>query len=421
MSMRYAIFGAGKSAQSARLVADNMGIEVVLFDEAEEGDQNSFDRKDLLKFDCLIFSPGFSAVHPWRVLAEGSGLPCLSEIAFAAKYWKGRIIGVTGTNGKSTVTVLIKEALELAGYQSVAAGNIGYTFSEAVLSTSNIEEAYAVVEISSFQAELACDLELDILIWTNFDEDHLDRYATLKDYFKAKACLLQCLKKESICIIGPQVAPWISELEKSFSNYISDNNDRSDAFDLSSESIFNQYPYSENYSLIVKLWRSMDWSAPALTKVADSFVLAPSHLSLVAEFGGSRYWDDSKATNFHATLAAFRSIDGPIVWIGGGRCKGGDLQAFAQKVARRVDVAILYGEVAHQMKKFFCSSLKSIYFYSIFEDAVHSAVKIGSSIPHANVLLSPGFSSLDQFNSYEERGKSFTHIVLSLKSSPLIE
>ena len=111
MSVSYAIFGSGISAQGARRLALSNGSKVVLFDESGKGDQMDFRSEDLSKFDGFIFSPGFAADHPWRVLVEASGLPCLSELAFAARYWKGRIIGVTGTNGKSTVTALLELSL----------------------------------------------------------------------------------------------------------------------------------------------------------------------------------------------------------------------------------------------------------------------------------------------------------------------
>ena len=413
----YAIFGSGISAQGARRLALSNGFKVVLFDESGKGDQMDFRSEDLSKFDAFIFSPGFAADHPWRVLVEASGLPCLSELAFAARYWKGRIIGVTGTNGKSTVTKLLVEALKVSKLTSIATGNIGYSFSEAVLSNFNFPEAYAVLEISSFQAELIDGLKLDALLWTNLAEDHLDRYATINDYYEAKSRLLHCLKKSNFCVIGPQVSDWIDHMNEEFISCIL--KDKSTHLDckLCQESIFRYPPNSDNFLLVAKLWSLMNQSPDSLVKAANSFVPAPHRLNKIREIEGVKFWDDSKATNFHATLTALQSFNGPVVWIGGGRSKGGNIQAFIKKVVQQVDVAVLYGEAADCIVASLGSTPASVHVYPLFEDAVLAAAKIGFSIPNVNVLLSPGFSSFDQFKSYEERGKSYTRIVLSLKSS----
>ena len=188
------------------------------------------------------------------------------------------------------------------------------------------------------------------------------------------------------------------------------------AYKLCQKSIFRYPPNSDNFLLVAKLWSLMNLPPYSLVEAANSFAPALHRLNKITVIGGVQFWDDSKATNFHATLAALQSFNGPIVWIGGGRSKGGDIQAFIKKVVQKVDVAVLYGEVADCIVTSLGSSPASVHVYPLFEDAVLAAVKIGLSIPHANVLLSPGFSSFDQFKSYKERGKSFTRIVLSLKS-----
>ena len=350
-------------------------------------------------------------------MAEASGSPCLSEIAFAARYWDGKVIGVTGTNGKSTLTALIDKALSISGHVSVAAGNIGYPFSDAVLSEANQSDAYAVLEISSFQAELADGLLLDGFLWTNFAEDHLDRYDSMSRYFRAKARLFNCLKRDGLCVIGSQVAHWMASQRKAFDGYTIAHELADLAHQLDADSVFKQFPYSENFSLAAELWRLMDQPSGALIEAANSLALLPHRLKVVAECGSVRFWNDSKATNFHATLAALRSIDRPIVWIGGGRVKGGDVEAFAQQAGPQVDMAVLYGEVAERLAKALKGSLGSVHVYKCFDHAVAAAAELAAKIPHANVLLSPGFASYDQFDSFDARGKSFNDSVLSLKNA----
>jgi len=417
MSKPYAIFGAALSAQAARRLAQAKGFDVVLVDEAGEGDQTTFEACDLSRFECLIFSPGFAAEHPWRVLAEGSGVPCLGELAFAARYWEGSMLGITGTNGKTTLTYLLEKALGLCGHVSVAAGNIGYPFSDAVLSQANQPQAYAVLEISSFQAELVDGLQLDALLWTNFAEDHLDRYNSMSLYFHAKAQLFHCLKSDGICVIGPQVANWMASQRNEFDACTIAYEDAALVFKLAADSVFHRFPYSEDFSLAAELWWLLGMPSDSLIEAANTFMLAPHRLDVVAERDGVRFWNDSKATNFHATLAALESVDRPIVWIGGGSVKGGDVEAFAREVAGRVDVAILYGEVAERLAVALKGALESIHVHERFDDAIRAAAELAATIPGANVLLSPGFASFDQFDSYDQRGKSFTDTVLSLKNA----
>ena len=417
MSKQYAIFGAGLSAQAARRLAEAKGLSVVLIDEAGEGDEATFEASDLERIQCSDVSPGVAAEHPGRILAKGSTKPCLSEIAFAARYWEGRIIGVTGTNGKSTITALLDNALSLSGHVSLAAGNIGYPFSDAVISEANQSEAYVVLEISSFQAELTDGLQLDGLLWANFAEDHLDRYGSMPRYFGAKARLFNCLKRDGLCVIGSQVAEWMANQRKAFDGCSIAHEVADLVLQLDADSVFQRFPYSKNFSLAVELWRLMNQPPAALIEAANAFVLPPHRLDVVAECGSVRFWNDSKATNFHATIGALRSIDRPIVWIGGGRAKGGDIEAFAQQVASRIDIAILYGEVAERLAKALKSFLEPVHIHKRLDHAITAAAELAAKIPQANVLFSPGFASYDQFDSFAARGKSFNDMVLSLKNA----
>ncbi|MGB0408697.1 MAG: UDP-N-acetylmuramoyl-L-alanine--D-glutamate ligase [Opitutales bacterium] len=414
MSERTAIFGAGLSGQAARRLALALGQEVVLFDEGGQGDRAVFEDGDVVGFDRLIFSPGFAADHPWRLRAVQSGVLCQAEIAFAAQYWRGKIIGVTGTNGKSTLTRLLTESLQCAGHQAVSAGNIGLPLSDAVLAVENAEGAYAVCEISSFQAELADGLELDALLWTNFAEDHLDRYASMANYFMAKARLVHCLKEEAICVVGPRVAHWFDLFKQPFGHAVVAADAAIMMDQLAEASVFRRFPYTENFSLAAQYWCLAGEPEAALLQAASDYTLAAHRLDVVAVKQQVRFWNDSKSTNFHASLAALAAVPRPIVWIGGGRAKGGDIEAFARALSSKVDAAVLYGEVAPRLFDALSGRLKSVHLCPRFENAVVTAHNVAQPMDGANVLLSPGFASLDQFQSYEERGKSFISTVLGL-------
>ena len=143
--------------------------------------------------------------------------------------------------------------------------------------------------------------------------------------------------------------------------------------------------------------------------------MLPSHrLSLVAEKDGVRFWNDSKATNFHAALAALDAMQGPVVWLGGGQSKGGDLAEFAREVAPRVDAAVLVGQTGPELAKELVDKHDAVYIHENFEEAVLGAARLAQSMKDPDVLFSPAFSSFDLFASYEARGKLFTSIVLGL-------
>ncbi|MGB0744529.1 MAG: UDP-N-acetylmuramoyl-L-alanine--D-glutamate ligase, partial [Opitutales bacterium] len=406
--------GSGLSGRAAQSLAHARGFEATLYDEADTGDSGSFDLHCLEKFDRFVFSPGFAAQHPWRQLVEDSGKRIQSELSFAAEFWKGRIIGVTGTNGKTTLTRFLAEALVSVGKLAVAAGNIGQPLSSLVLDTGNSNNAIAVCEISSFQAELTDGLELDALLWTNFAEDHLDRYNNMMDYFLAKASLLDCLRKDAICVFGPQVVQWFDHFSKPIGQAVVSVDGNKLLERLSPGSALSRRPFCENFTLTAEYWRLAGEPEDVLIEAANRFSLAPHRLDVVTEKNGVTYWNDSKSTNFHSTMAAVQAVPRPIYWIGGGKLKGGELDAFAEKLSEKIDAAIIYGEAAPPMSEALRNRLEIVQSIPVFEHAVAVATQLASANTPANVLLSPGFSSFDQFESYEARGKTFNSLVLGL-------
>ena len=418
MGQHIAIFGAGRSGRAAIRLAARLGDTAVCFDEAGAGDRQCFGRDDPAGFDAFVFSPGFAAGHPWRVLAEASGKCCQSELAYAAAHWQGELIGVTGTNGKTTVTRLLKEALLASGRRAVACGNIGLPMSEAVLDLAAGPETVAVVEISSFQAELPGQLELDGFLWTNFAEDHLDRYATMRDYLSAKANLLGCVKPGATTVFGARIREQLDAeglLPPSLLQGTSPVHDqiKRPHFPLP-EGPLSRPPHQYNFDLVASYWQQKRYPAAALLEAAAAFELSSHRLQRIAVKDGVCFWDDSKATNFEAALAAAAGLERPIIWIGGGRAKGGDVANFAREIGGRIDAAVLYGEVADTLAANLPKALDPVRVCPQFEAAVHEAFAIGRTMSGAQVVLSPGFASFDQFSSYTDRGKSFVSIVLGL-------
>jgi UDP-N-acetylmuramoylalanine--D-glutamate ligase len=288
--------------------------------------------------------------------------------------------------------------------------------SEAVLGPACRADAVAVVEISSFQAELPGDLELDALLWTNFAEDHLDRYATMHDYLAAKANLLSCLKPGATVVFGSGLreqldAAGLAPLPGEVAS------DPLMPAGLYPEGALSRLPHRHNFEMVASYWQQKRCPGAALLEAAAAFELSPHRLQQVAEKAGVCFWDDSKATNFEAALAAVAALDRPIVWIGGGQAKGGDVAGFSRAIGVRVDAAVVYGEAAEALAANLPKALDPVRVCPQFEEAVGTACRLASTMPGAQVLLSPGFASFDQFASYAERGKSFISIVLGLSRS----
>lgn len=404
------------SGRSASSLAKGLGLEVRLFDEGGQGDACKFDDKLLRDFDACIFSPGFAATHHWRVLAESSSKPIYSELGFAASCWGGRLIGITGTNGKTSLTSLLFEGLKAAGIKTVEAGNIGAPLSDFVLSEFNREATFAVCEISSFQAELTSGLQLDGLIWTNFAEDHLNRYASMEEYFAAKRKLIESLRPGAPAFLGADVHafdPSVGDAPNVF--VVGENSKQLER--LSPESPFRSYPQSANFSLATAFWDYFGFPPESLIDSADKFELAAHRLSRVTEWRGVGFWNDSKATNFHAALAAMDALKGNIYWIGGGSFKGGDLKAFVRSTATKVQGAFLYGAVAEEMADHFRETKSPFEQHVDFLDAVRAAAKAALANTPSVVLLSPGFASFDQFPGYAARGDAFVTAIFKLKDN----
>ena len=406
-----AIFGAGLSGRAVTRLCSTLGMNYQVYDEAGMGDHRQFFRADVERYDGFIFSPGFASSHPWRVLAEKSNRPCLSELGFAMSFWRGKILGVTGTNGKTTVTNLLKCALEASGEKAVAAGNLDQPLSEYYLEYGKDSCFWAVCEISSFQAELPLGMQMDALIWTNFSEDHLDRYSGMQEYFEAKANLLHCLKPDSPVILGESVKAWNSSLS-SLDTFSS----RVEKLQLPAESPFASEPQVGNLRLVARLWAQLGLPIKGLEMAASNFQMAPHRLAKVAEWDDVCFWNDSKATNFSAALAALGTFGKPIFWIAGGQSKGGDLIAFAESAARCCEAIYLYGEVAEEMASAFRNSSPPVKVHQCLEEAVVNAYVDALKVSSAIVLLSPGFASFGDFESYADRGENFISTVLSLKN-----
>ncbi len=408
-----AVFGGGVSGRAVLTLLEKIEATGVLYDEKQPGARAAFSPVDATAHRLVVYSPGFRPDHAWLVAARLAGCLCLGELDFAALFWHGTVIAVTGTNGKTTSVEFLTHALRQVRRDAYATGNVGYSFSQLVVDEKGGEaEAIAVCEVSSFQAETLVYFRADAALWTNFAEDHLERHAGLRAYFEAKWRLLD-RTVGGIVLTGSSVQQYALAAGRVLPADACVATDDQPADVLLSGTVFEYYPQRENFLLIAAWWRQEGLAESALYAAAHTFAPSRHRLAQVGCRNGVQYWNDSKATNFHAVEAALRRFPSPVWLIVGGRAKGGDLHAFVGRIAPRVKHAFIIGEtrqaladasVAHHVSYTLCSSL---------EEAVQQAAQRAVADDH--VLLSPGFASFDMFKNYEDRGDQFEQWVNKLR------
>lgn len=406
-----AVLGYGVSGRGLAALLRASGIWYEVYDEYDgEARHREFDKTRASLHGLVLYSPGFSQDHPWLVAAREAGCQLMGELDFASLFWSGALVTITGTNGKTTTTEFLSFAMKRVGMKAVAVGNIGYPVSR-LHEIGNYGATTAVCEVSSFQSESIEQLRPQALLWTNFGEDHLDRYDSLKGYFAAKWKLVERLARPRL-IVGRSVADYAAEFGYTLPSFcqIVDVEEENGLIPVGS--CFNSYPQRENYLIVRAYWKQEGLNLQALEDAARQFQPPHHRLGLVQKIGETEFWNDSKATNFNSSLAALKSFDGPILWIGGGKFKGGDVADFARSVGLMIQKAYLIGESANELARNFSQNAVEHKVCNELEAAVAAAYADaqGGTI----VLLSPGFSSFDQFSSYSERGIRFEKAVLSL-------
>jgi UDP-N-acetylmuramoylalanine--D-glutamate ligase len=326
------------------------------------------------------------------------------------------VIAVTGTNGKTTLTEFLTHALRAIGRPAQATGNIGHSFARLVAETrGGAPDAYAICEVSSFQAETLRHFRADATLWTNFAEDHLERHAGLEGYFGAKWNLVTRTAPGAI-LAGTTVQRFAQKFDRPLAPAARVATEGQPADPRLARTVFADYPQRENFLLAAAWWRAAGLDEAALFAAARSFRLGRHRLARCCEHDGVTYWNDSKATNFHAVEAALARFPAPVVLVAGGRSKGGDLAGFVHRIAPRVKHAVLIGETSADLA-FHCATFRVAHTScATLEEAVRRAAELAA--PGEHVVLSPGFASFDMFRNYEDRGEQFEKLAREIPAAP---
>ena len=411
-----AILGYGVSGHAVANLLRSLGIDYLCYDERQAPEvRTQFDAETAKRHRLVVYSPGFRFDHPWLSEARQMGCRCLTELDFASLFWKGKAIAVTGTNGKTTLTEFLAYALKRYRIDAVAVGNNGFPLSR-ICGRVDSENVLAICEVSSFQAGALEFFKPDALIWTNFHEDHLDRYESMARYFAAKWNLVERLS-HSFLLVGTSVAEAATKFGFQLPDFatVVDGLIREEWI-LPSGSVFSLLPQKENLTMARTYWGIESLPEGALRNAAERFPVRKHRLSKAGEIDGVEFWNDSKATNFSAARAAVGNFGQPVLWIGGGESRGGDIDGFIEAMAGRIRRAYLIGETAPRVGSLLDGCGVAWNRFNSLPNAVNAAFEAAG--PGDVILFSPGFSSLDMFRDFSDRGECFENAVSSLKYRP---
>lgn len=418
-----AVFGYGVTGHAAEVYLKSVGWAAEIYDQkGGAGVRSEFTEADAKRCRTVVFSPGFRKDHAWLELARKQGCLCLADTDFAGLLWEGKVIAVTGTNGKTTTCEFIAEMLRKSGRNAICSGNIGKPL-VACLGEENTEESIAVLEVSSFQAETLSHLRVDHMLWTNFSETHLDQHGTLSAYFEAKWNLVTRVRGGTV-YAGDGVKEYMGFFGMELPAGVKLEEPRPDAWEFPESSAFTHPGQKRNLALALAVLKEYGVSADEVLEVVKRFAPRKNRLQKVVEVRGVSFWNDSKATNFAATLAALRTFTQPVLWIGGGQDRGGGIVHFAHAVAPYIKRAYIIGETKEKLGELLAIEGRSAHAFEELDSAVRAA--FADAEEGDNIVLSPGFSSQDAFVGYAERGAVFERSARQLeqeqikRSEPLI-
>jgi UDP-N-acetylmuramoylalanine--D-glutamate ligase len=428
-----AILGAGRSGRAAAALALREGASVSAWDSAD-GDvlagmpegvelhpRASENDAAAAACDLLVVSPGIDTFGSYvKAFAAHAG-EVIGEVELASRYYDGRIIGITGTNGKTTTTELIARILQYAGLGGDACGNYGIPFAEVTMSDN--APAAVALELSSFQLETIRSLRPEVAVWLNFAPDHMDRYPTVEAYRSAKLRIFENQTCEDTAVVRQgEELPVIAAKQVRFSSLHSEAEWYSDGhlifhhgepvFDLDEETGLRGLHNAENAMAAMATCRALGVSLEMLCQGLRGAVPPPHRCELIRTLDGVEYLNDSKATNLHALESALRSQVRPVVLIAGGKDKGLDYAPVLPLLAEKALAAVTFGQISRPLAKLFSSAVPCEAVASL-SDAISTARGLA---PRGSViLLSPGTSSFDQFSGYEQRGDTFRDLVHQLR------
>ncbi len=442
---RLVVLGGKESGTGAALLGKKLGYDVFLSDKGriapgykavlqEAGidfEEGRHTESRILEADVVVKSPGIPDTVPMVVQLRESGTEVISEIEFAGRYTGARMVCITGSNGKTTTTLLTHHILSQAGVDAGLAGNVGKSLAAQV--AENAHPVY-VVELSSFQLDGMSRFKADVAVITNITPDHLDRYDhKFENYADAKFRILQNMDADGMFIYGrdcdvvrervdamqpaPQCAGFTygPQLLKDGAHMEGDMvvvqwEGRRFSVDKADISIKGRHNVYNAMAAILACMR-MGLTDDAIRRGLKSFPQVEHRLETVAEKQGVVYINDSKATNVDSAWYALDSMTAPVVWIAGGTDKGNDYSVLLPLVKEKVKVLVCMGVDNRKLMEAFSPLCEVVDTHSL-DEAIEACRE--HAVPGDAVLLSPCCASFDLFKNYEQRGELFKEKVRAI-------
>lgn len=453
---RVLVVGFGRTGVAMAKYMTKQGAKVTVTDQRQKSELNdSFNACIDLKLEydlgkhnpklfstneLIVMSPGVPLTIKPLEEAKLANIPVTSEIEVAAQALKEPLIAITGTNGKTSTTTILGEMFKADQKKVFVGGNIGRPLVDYLNDTERAE--YVVAEVSSYQLELTDKMVPAVAVFTNVEEDHLDRYGTMDAYIEAKKRLLKCCDRNSYVVLNYDNAVtrgfskecngkllWFTktnpievggEFAENFigcyynsksKQIIAKITGKEEAYDVSQFKLFGDHN-KENLMAAICSARAVGVNPKAIQEVINSMKGIEHRLEFVRRKDGVYFINDSKSTNVMSLRTSLESFSAnPIILISGGKDKGMDYSPLGELVRKKVKILILLGEAKEKMNRAI-GDFAETFLVGTFEEAVLLAYQKSRS--GDIILLSPGCSSFDMFRNYEERGDYFKKLVNQL-------
>lgn len=441
------IIGMARSGLAAALLGQRLGAEMFVSDSATVGklaDQIAKLQKENIPFetgghsqrvlqsDYLIVSPGVPPSIDILSRAKDEGIPIFSEIEFASWVCRGRIVAITGSNGKTTTTTLLGEIFAAAGINPIVCGNIGLPFSQVAHQVNS--GTVVVLEVSNYQLETIEEFHPDIAVLLNLTPDHLDRHGNFEAYKKAKFRITENQNSDDTLVLNNDDAETIAadiQTGASKRTFSTAGVDATGAF-VSSGTLFGMYgremrkiidaseilipgPHNlQNAAAAVCVASLFDIPPETIADVLRTFPGVEHRMESCGRVAGIHFVNDSKATNVDSVCYALRSIDTNVHLIVGGRDKGASYAPLIEHGTGKIRSVIAIGEAKQKIQLELGGSFE-VQFAESLTEAV--GICFENAHPGDTVLLSPACASFDMFENFEQRGRSFKKAVAELNES----
>ena len=398
---------------------ENLGVSVVITQNQSEVFDSSF--------DYVIKNPGIKLDHPVVIRANKLNIPVITELEVGYMYLpKVKIIGITGSNGKTTTTTLIYEMLKAALLPVHLAGNIGIPLCSIIDKVKDGD--ILVIEVSSHQLVNLDKFKCDISVLTNLSEVHLDHFGTYDNYKRAKMKIFNNQTDKDLAVLNKNDAEVVKLTENIpahkvyFSSESSDNADiyfngrgivynDIEVVNVSDIRVKGVHNY-ENIMAAMLVAFEFGITMEVIREVLDNFAGVPHRLEFVTRIHGRDFYNDSKATNVNSTITALKSFDNNVVLILGGLDRGHSFEGLKPYLGHVINI-VCYGETKNRIKKFADECQIDVTVTDNLEEATKAAYNISSE--GETVLLSPACASWDQYDNFEQRGDEFKKIVESFR------